>query len=105
MIFSSGSEEGSQKKAIRQDLQESNLANDVIDSVLEKAEEDNSVKFWTMSSKGVVKAIPLIFKKFLEMNGFFKILFLIIYKALKTWLCIIILLIRQGFLRRTFCPC
>ena len=63
---------GESKKAIRQDLQESSLAPEVIDSVLAKAEEDNSVKFWTMSSKGVVKAIPLIFKKFLESNGYFK---------------------------------
>ena len=63
---------GESKKAIRQDLQELNLAPEVIDSVFTKAEEDNSVKFWTMSSKGVVKAIPLIFKKFLESNGYFK---------------------------------
>ena len=63
---------GETKKAIRQDLQESNLAISVIDSVLEEAEENNSVKFWTITSKGVVKAIPLIFKNFLEMNGFFK---------------------------------
>ena len=63
---------GESKKAIRQHLEESSLATDVIDSVLEKAEEDNSVKFWTMSSKGVVKAIPLIFKRFLETNGYFK---------------------------------
>ena len=48
------------------------LAAEVIDSVLQKAEEDNSVKFWTMSSRGVVKAIPMIFKKFLESNGFYK---------------------------------
>ena len=63
---------GESKKTIRQDLNESSLTLDVIDSVLAKAEEDNSVKFWTMSSKGIVKAIPLIFKKFLESNGYFK---------------------------------
>lgn len=63
---------GESKKTIRQDLNESSLSLDVIDSVLAKAEEDNSVKFWTMSSKGIVKAIPLIFKKFLESNGYFK---------------------------------
>jgi|TARA_B100000085_G_scaffold106745_1_gene97276 hypothetical protein len=63
---------GESKKIIRQQLEESMLAAEVIDSVLQKAEEDNSVKFWTMSSRGVVKAIPLIFKKFLESNGFYK---------------------------------
>tara|TARA_R100001463_G_scaffold5237_4_gene18265 strand:- start:1837 stop:4251 length:2415 start_codon:yes stop_codon:yes gene_type:complete len=63
---------GESKKAIRQDLKESNLTEEVIDSVLDQAEENNSVKFWTMSSKGVVKIIPLIFKKFLETNGYYK---------------------------------
>ena len=63
---------GESKKSIRQQLEESMLAAEVIDSVIQKAEEDNSVKFWTLSSRGVVKAIPLIFKKFLESNGFYK---------------------------------
>ena len=49
---------GESKKAIRQDLKESNLTEDVIDSVIDKAEEDNSVKFWTITSKGIVKIIP-----------------------------------------------
>lgn len=48
------------------------MATEVIDSVIEKAEEDNSVKFWTMSNKGIVKIVPLIFKKFLESNGYYK---------------------------------
>ena len=63
---------GESKKVIRQHLEESSLATEVIDSVIEKAEEDNSVKFWTMSNKGIVKIVPLIFKKFLESNGYYK---------------------------------
>tara|TARA_R100001480_G_scaffold154659_1_gene160714 strand:- start:293 stop:2707 length:2415 start_codon:yes stop_codon:yes gene_type:complete len=63
---------GESKKVIRQHLEESRLATEVIDSVIQLAEENNSVKFWTLSKKGVVKAIPLIFKRFLESNGFFK---------------------------------
>tara|TARA_Y100001937_G_scaffold99050_1_gene135265 strand:+ start:486 stop:2891 length:2406 start_codon:yes stop_codon:yes gene_type:complete len=63
---------GESKKAVRQHLEESMLDTEVIDSVLEKAEEDNSVKFWTKNDKGVIKTIPLIFKKFLETNGFHK---------------------------------
>ncbi len=63
---------GESKKDIRQDLEESSLADEVIDSVIQTAEENNSVKFWTLSKKGVVKSIPLIFKRFLESNGFFK---------------------------------
>ena len=63
---------GDSKKAIRQELKESGLDEELIDSVVEKAEEDNSVKFWTKSDKGIVKALPLIFKKFLEANGFYK---------------------------------
>jgi len=63
---------GESKKAVRQHLEESMLDTEVIDSVLEKAEEDNSVKFWTKNNKGVIKTIPLIFKKFLETNGYHK---------------------------------
>ena len=47
------------------------METEVIDSVLEKAEEE-SVKFWSKSDKGVIKAIPIVFKKFLEDNGFYK---------------------------------
>jgi len=63
---------GESKKVIRQQLSESMLDTELIDSVLETAEENNSVKFWIKSSKGVIKALPLIFKKFLESNGFYK---------------------------------
>ena len=59
---------GESKKSIRQQLEESMLAAEVIDSVIQKAEEDNSVKFWTLSSRGVVKAIPLMaFTSFVPM--------------------------------------
>ena len=63
---------GESKKSIRLNLQELGLTKELIDPVLEKAEEDNSVKFWTKSEKGIVKIVPLIFKKFLEHNGFHK---------------------------------
>jgi len=63
---------GESKKVIRQQLSESMLDTEIIDSVLETAEENNSVKFWVKSNKGVIKALPLIFKKFLESNGFYK---------------------------------
>jgi len=63
---------GESKKDIRQQLSESMLEDDLIDSVLETAEENNSIKFWTKNEKGVIKMLPLIFKKFLEANGFYK---------------------------------
>tara|TARA_R110002020_G_C16297059_1_gene772871 strand:- start:1 stop:2427 length:2427 start_codon:yes stop_codon:yes gene_type:complete len=63
---------GESKKVIRQQLEGSMLDTELIDSVIEKAEEDNSVKFWTKSSKGIVKALPLIFKNFLQSHGFYK---------------------------------
>ena len=62
---------GEAKKVIRRQLEELELETEVIDSVLEKAEEE-SVKFWSKSDKGVIKAIPIVFKKFLEDNGFYK---------------------------------
>ena len=63
---------GESKKDIRKELQKTLGDPETIESVLEKAEEDNSVKFWTISNKGIVKVIPLIFKKFLQNNGYYK---------------------------------
>ena len=63
---------GDSKVEIRRNLEDSMLETEVIDSVLERAEEDVSLKFWTKSEKGVVKAVPVVFKKFLEDNGFYK---------------------------------
>ena len=63
---------GESKEDIRQQLSDSMLNDDLIDSVIETAEENNSIKFWTKNSKGIIKMLPLIFKKFLEANGFYK---------------------------------
>tara|TARA_R110000787_G_C13420814_1_gene444874 strand:+ start:194 stop:2623 length:2430 start_codon:yes stop_codon:yes gene_type:complete len=63
---------GESKQDIRQQLSDSMLDDDLIDSVIETAEENNSIKFWTKNSKGIIKMLPLIFKKFLEANGFYK---------------------------------
>ena len=48
------------------------LDNEVIDSVLTKAETESYEKFWSKSDKGVIKIVPILFKKFLEDNGFYK---------------------------------
>ena len=64
---------GVSKKEIRSQLQDENLPSDVIDSVLNKVEEENSKKtFWTKNDKGVVKIVHILFKHFLEDNGFYK---------------------------------
>ena len=63
---------GESKKDIRKRLEESMLESSVIDAVLEKADEDISVRFWEKSEKGIIKSIPIVFKKFLEDNGFYK---------------------------------
>ena len=63
---------GDSKKIIRRQLIDSNLEDEVIDAVLEKAEEDDSAKFWSKNDKGTIKVIPILFKKFLEDNGFYK---------------------------------
>ena len=54
---------GESKNDIRQQLSESMLEDELIDSVIETAEENNSIKFWTKNSKGIIKMLPLIFKK------------------------------------------
>lgn len=64
---------GVSKKEVRSQLQDDNLPSDVIDSVLNKVEEENSKKtFWTKNDKGVVKIVHILFKHFLEDSGFYK---------------------------------
>ena len=64
---------GVSRKEIKYQLQESNLDEDIIDSVLAKIEEENSkMTFWTKNDKGIIKIIHVLFKEFLEDNGFYK---------------------------------
>tara|TARA_R110000868_G_scaffold371378_2_gene634919 strand:+ start:6156 stop:8561 length:2406 start_codon:yes stop_codon:yes gene_type:complete len=64
---------GVPKKEIRIQLQDSNLDSEIIDSVLNKVEEENEKQiFWTKNDKGVVKIIHILFKQFLEDSGFYK---------------------------------
>ena len=64
---------GVTKKEIRHQLAESNLDGDTIEAVLRKVTEENSLKqFWTKNDKGVIKIVHILFKHFLEDNGFYK---------------------------------
>lgn len=64
---------GVPKKEVRSQLHESNLESDVIESVLSKVEEENAKQtFWTKNDKGSIKIIHILFKQFLEDNGFYK---------------------------------
>jgi hypothetical protein len=64
---------GVSRKEIKSQLQDSNFESDLIDSVLNKVEEENSQQiFWSKNDKGVIKIIHILFKKFLEDSGFYK---------------------------------
>jgi len=64
---------GVSKKEVRHQLQESNLSDDVIEAVLNKVEEENEKQiFWTKNDKGQIKVVHILFKQFLEDNGFYK---------------------------------
>ena len=63
---------GDSKKDIRRDLQDTDIQIDDIEAVIEKAEKDEDQKFWTKNEKGTIKIVPLLFKKYLEDNGFYK---------------------------------
>tara|TARA_R110001592_G_scaffold271793_2_gene538337 strand:+ start:1008 stop:3422 length:2415 start_codon:yes stop_codon:yes gene_type:complete len=63
---------GDSKKVIRRQLLDTNVDEEVIEAVLEKAEEDDTAKFWSKNEKGTIKVIPILFKKFLEDSGFYK---------------------------------
>jgi len=64
---------GVSKKEIRHQLEESGLDGETIDSVIVKVEKENSShNFWTKTEKGVIKIVHILFKQFLEENGFYK---------------------------------
>jgi hypothetical protein len=64
---------GVPKNEIRGQLSDSQIDLDVIDSVIDRVELENAKQtFWTKSEKGGVKIIHVLFKQFLEDNGFFK---------------------------------
>lgn len=64
---------GVSKKEIKMQLLDSNLDADTIDSVLNKVEEDNAKQtFWDRNDRGVIRIVHILFKQFLEDNGFYK---------------------------------
>ena len=64
---------GVTKKEIRSQLEETSLDDKTIEAVLNKVEEENKLKqFWTKNDKGVIKIVHILFKHFLEDNGFYK---------------------------------
>ena len=64
---------GVSKKEIRTQLEDTKLDKQVIDSVLNKAEESNNNQtFWIKNDKGTIKIVHVLFKEYLEDNGFYK---------------------------------
>ena len=64
---------GVSKKEIRIQMQDSNLDSDVVDSILNKIEEENEKQtFWQKNDKGVIRIVHIHLKQFLEDNGFYK---------------------------------
>ena len=64
---------GVSKKEIRYQLEESSIDSDVIDAVLCRVEEENSMStFWEKNEKGKISIVHILFKQFLEDNGFYK---------------------------------
>jgi len=64
---------GVSKKEVRSQLLESDLDGDVIDAVLNRIEDENTkLTFWAKNDKGAIKIVHILFKQFLEDNGFYK---------------------------------
>ena len=64
---------GVTKKEIRNQLEENDLDSTTIEAVLNKVEEENSLKqFWFKNDKGTIKIVHILFKHFLEDSGFYK---------------------------------
>ena len=64
---------GVSKKEIKTKLLSVDVEEEIVDAVLDRADEENKqMKFWTKTEKGVVKIVHIVFKEFLEDNGFYK---------------------------------
>jgi len=64
---------GVTKKEIRSQLVDDNIEISVVDSVINKLEEETANHiFWSKNEKGVIKIVHILFKNFLEDNGFYK---------------------------------
>ena len=64
---------GVTKKEIRTELLRVDIEEEVIEAVLNRADEENKqMKFWEKNEKGAVKIIHIVFKEFLEDSGFYK---------------------------------
>ena len=64
---------GVPKSEIKLNLESENIDKATIESVLNKVEDDNTKQiFWSKSDKGAVKIVHILFKQFLEDNGFYK---------------------------------
>jgi len=64
---------GVSKKEIRNQLQDSNIDINIIESVLNKVEEENAKQtFWERNDRGVIRIVHIQFKQFLEDSGFYK---------------------------------
>mgnify|MGYP003131757082 CR=1 FL=1 len=64
---------GASKKELRSQLEESQVEDEVIEAVLTRIDEEaQETQFWTKNEKGVIKIVHILFKQFLEDNGFYK---------------------------------
>lgn len=64
---------GVPRKEVKKQLESSGIDDDVIESVINRVEEENAKQtFWTKNDKGVIRIVHILFKQFLEDNGFFK---------------------------------
>ena len=64
---------GASKKELRHTLEESQVDGEIIEAVLTRIDEEaQETQFWTKNEKGVIRIIHILFKQFLEDNGFYK---------------------------------
>ena len=64
---------GVSKKEVRSQLEQSNIDSSIIDSVISKIDEESKeAQFWQKNDKGVIKIVHILFKHFLQENGFYK---------------------------------
>lgn len=64
---------GTSKEEMVEKLRDDGVDDDVIGDVMNFIEKENEKKhFWAKNDKGVVNVVPVLFKQFLEDNGYYK---------------------------------
>ena len=64
---------GATRREVRKKFKKKDIDPDIIDSVVDRVQEENSKQsFWSFTKDGKISIVHISFKEFLEEHGFYK---------------------------------